>query len=883
MLHIIPKKFIYFIIISGLFLWPFFAVQSSTINSSNTAVSTSNNNLTRGLVGWWTFDGKDVNATTVFDKSGGGKDGTKTAITPIAGKIGQAGKLNGSSSRVSVPDLSTVVSNTGGTVSFWINSNISHYGSLISFSDNKPRIYVHNSGAMYVYWAGSTGMPDSGEYSNGVAWTFPKAWKHIVFTWDASSYRLYVDNVLKDSDSSCSFSAMTSGAEIIGGPTPNFFNGSIDDFRVYNRSISASEVKQLYALGGAKQASSLQNAPTTNNNIKSGLVGWWTFDGKDVNATTVFDKSGQGNNVGRYGGVAMGTGKIGQAEKFDGVNDRNYVLDASTNGSLDGSGTGAKMSWSFWLKEESGGTKYKPIISKYGSSPYPGYSIERNGEGVIYIQLDSGSGKTIFTDMNNYLGKWVHVVLVSDGTQTCGYRNGVAAGTCQSYTSISNNDGIFFIGNDRTGVDWWKGGLDDVRIYNRALSLNEIKQLYALGGAKQATSLQNDPTPNNNIKSGLVGWWTFDGKDVNATKVLDKSGQGNHGTRNGGVTVSSGKIGQAGKFDGNGDFIDAGMSPITGTQAFTMSAWIKSPSAGLNNYQGAFAIGANVAGQAAYIGLVGGTVAAGTGNSIGAGFYSTNYGSGVVSTGWSHVVFSFGGGANGEVKLYVNGIQKVSTVFTPNLSSATNQIGRIGNETPYDFNGLIDDVRLYNRALSLNEIKQLYALGGGKVRVTATPATPVAVGDSYQGGVVAYILAEGDTGYDANTQHGLIAMASDQSVGTAWSNVVDQLAGTSDAIGTGQANTTAIVGQAGHTTSAAKLCDDLISGGYSDWYLPSRNELNKLYLNRVAIGGFSLTSWYWSSSESNAYQSWDRYFDSDLEYADDKGYGGGHVRAVRSF
>ncbi|MDD4476776.1 MAG: DUF1566 domain-containing protein [Patescibacteria group bacterium] len=883
MLHIIPKKFLYFIIISGLFLWPFFTVQSSIINSSNTAVSTSNNNLTRGLVGWWTFDGKDVNATTVFDKSGGGKDGTKTAITPIAGKIGQAGKLNGSSSRVSVPDLSTVVSNTGGTVSFWINSNISHYGSLISFSDNKPRIYVHNSGAMYVYWAGSTGMPDSGEYSNGVAWTFPKAWKHIVFTWDASSYRLYVDNVLKDSDSSCSFSAMTSGAEIIGGPTPNFFNGSLDDFRVYNRSLSVSEVKQLYALGGAKQATSLQNAPTPNNNIKSGLVGWWTFDGKDVNATTVFDKSGQGNNVGRYGGVAMGTGKIGQAGKFDGVNDRNYILDASTNGSLDGSGTGAKMSWSFWLKRESGGTNYQPIMHKMGGSPYPGYQIEIYGAGNLYIALDGGSGKIIFTDMENYRGKWTHIVLVSDGTQTCGYRNGIAAGTCQSYTAISDNSSAFYIGNDALGVDWWKGGLDDVRIYNRALSLNEIKQLYALGGAKQASSLQNAPTTNNNLKSGLVGWWTFDGKDVNATTVFDKSGQGNNGTRNGGVAVSSGKIGQAGKFDGSNDYIDLGTQTTLNQQgSLTLSGWFK-----LNgDYTSSQSIITNSTGVVANYALVFGY------NDYKLGLWNTADSPNIISNRsisdnyWHYFAVTRSGSSGNWVEsIYIDGVLDKTDTITTNPNGGTTDgvaIGRFGGYADsYKFKGNLDDIRIYNRALSLNEIKQLYALGGGKIR--AASATPVAVGDSYQGGVVAYILAEGDTGYDANTQHGLIAMASDQSVGTAWSNVVDQLAGTSDAIGTGQANTTAIVGQAGHTTSAAKLCDDLVSGGYSDWYLPSRNELNKLYLNRVAIGGFSLTSWYWSSSESNAYQSWDRYFDSDLEYADDKGYGGGHVRAVRSF
>ena len=112
-------------------------------------------------------------------------------------------------------------------------------------------------------------------------------------------------------------------------------------------------------------------------------------------------------------------------------------------------------------------------------------------------------------------------------------------------------------------TDPFKGTIDEVRIYNRALSATEVAKLYGSGAVKTNASSANLDN-GSSLERGLVGHWTFDGADV-TTVVADRSGQGNNGYFIGGATLSAkviGKLGQALRFDGADDYLHRHHPPL---------------------------------------------------------------------------------------------------------------------------------------------------------------------------------------------------------------------------------------------------------------------------------------------------------------------------------
>ncbi len=178
-------------------------------------------------------------------------------------------------------------------------------------------------------------------------------------------------------------------------------------------------------------------------------------------------------------------------------------------------------------------------------------------------------------------------------------------------------------------------------------------------------------------------------------------------------------------------------------------------------------------------------------------------------------------------------------------------------------------------------LSALIVFTGCKKKDTTDAGSAFTIGQSYQGGVVAYVLKSGDPGYDQSVAHGLIAATNDVGTSTQWYNGNYVATSTSTALGTGNANTNAIVSTQAAGNYAAKICADYSINGYSDWYLPSKDELNKLYLSKDLIGGFMAMA-YWSSSQSDNNKAWKQFFSNGNQFADSKATTL-YVRCIRSF
>lgn len=683
------------------------------------------------------------------------------------------------------------------TVSFWIKPNSTTQSIIdmdgtknIDISSGTVRANNFTSPTIYIDGTEKTIFPDTN-------------WHYVTVTTDT---------------------AVNASAFYIGKISTNYFNGQIDDVRLYSRALTASEIKRIYKIGGTFTPNSTIN----NDSLRNGLVGYWSFDGSSVSSTKAQDLSGGRNDGMLTNGLKQTIGKIGQALSFDGVNDYlNFTGIASYGDTTNGSSTDNTDGWmlcyragafqgptgstissgswrgaytssatkTVWLGLYSDGAGVPgsqldmistavPMTTTMTTFTITGTGTYQLVNGTVYwicASSDAGAGlKTKVTspassdssaktgtgalpatwtedvnpnfDVSAYFN-YSYSSAPSLTAETVSFWMKAATSTTQKImdlngtASISDSSGtitatnftnptIYVDGNITSNVSdtswhhvvvttgtsitanaikmgaigamYYGGLIDDVRIYNRVLSQNEVRRLYRIGG----TFKINSQISNDSLAKGLVGLWTFDG----GSPGIDKSGNNNNGTLTNGPKTTIGKIGQALNFDGSNDYVISSVTPPPSN--ITVSFWIKTQSK--SNGVMYFANGAldvTVYDRQIYIDSSGRIKARWWNSNLTnnlQGWLTGN--TSITNNLWHHIVI-INNTVNGKT-IYLDGVLdgSDSTVYTGYNGYATPKLHFGVSRNDQDFgsdylNGKLDDVRIYNRALSAQEIQRLYNLG----------------------------------------------------------------------------------------------------------------------------------------------------------------------------
>lgn len=660
------------------------------------------NNL--GLVGYWAFN--DGAGTSATDSSGSGNTGTLTTMDDtdwVAGKRGKALDFDGSSDYVSI--ASDLGASTNISVSFWIKpSSGSQQNGILSSATNltAPRVYIElNTDYTIDFYRGA--------YTTSDVTISSSEWTHVMITNDGSNTNYYINGVY-DKTIAQTVTKDTQSAFYLGRGFAGYFNGQLDDVRIYNRVLSAGEISTLY------KTRSVSKRKTVS---RSGLVGHWKFD--DASGISATDSSGQGNTGTLNGSMTDSdwvNGKRGKALDFDGTND--YVDLGSSKTYISST---APFSTSFWFNAESSPNTYSVILglkTDLTNQLQIGYSSDSNFDfHVIFSGQGAGSG--VFSNLPS-ANEWHHGIITFDGVdyQATGSYKIYIDGVSQSLTSASSSGGATnanAIGWRIGGVstNYFKGKIDDVRIYDRVLSSTEVAALY------NETSAKFQSTQDKVMTDGLVGYWSFNGKTM-FNNVGDSSGQGNNGNKASTLATSTflvpGKIGQAWNFLGTGN--DTNAINISDSSVFdtgselTTSLWYKTS----NKSMSSKAMLVHDFSQYKYIG----------------GYITTNSSSlqsyvrtptGVTNVAWSPGADTLADGSwhnvifvynrydieNSRLRLYFDGaLKQVSTGYDEDIVDGDEGI-TLGRWPGHSFTGFMDEVRIYNRALSATEVLRLYNLG----------------------------------------------------------------------------------------------------------------------------------------------------------------------------
>ena len=413
----------------------------------------------------------------------------------------------------------------------------------------------------------------------------------------------------------------------------------------------------------------------------TGLIGWWPLH--EDSGDKAYDLSGNENHGSLNGGVTQGVaGKGGlTAYSFDGSDD--YV----NHDKSPVSGGQSEITVSLWFRLSQGGSEQYMYESTGGPNDWSYASRLGAGDNLqTFIETDTTySLNTNFTVSED---RWYHLVVKLQSEVLRIYVDGEQIDSLSDITGTLEDTTGFHIGSSRTPDRNWNGSICNVRIYDRALSVEEIQTLYDWGSGDFARPL------NNENSSSAVSRWALDGD------ATDSWGS-NDGTTSGGLSWSNDAIrGQAASFDGSDDEIDVGNS-LGGASEGTVAAWVQS-----HTDTGWKAVwdendGTSANGTRLYL----------TNNNV-FGFQVNGKWAESdvtpVSNSWYFIVGTYDGS---NVKMYINGYQKSATSQSGIIESTSE--GMIGSEYDgdYTWDGKIDEVRIYDKALSREEVFELYRWG----------------------------------------------------------------------------------------------------------------------------------------------------------------------------
>ncbi|NHZ84810.1 MAG: T9SS type A sorting domain-containing protein [Planctomycetia bacterium] len=450
--------------------------------------------LDSGLVALYQFNGNAI------DESGNGNDGTVNGATLTEdrfGNLNSAYSFDGIDDFIDIPDDPALNPNSY-TLVAWFLSDMESEGRILTkesmYQGNQRYSLILNTAPTdnpptenvieLRFDAGNTGFP--GPVYAGTQTPYNHSeWHQVVgiFNDPNDLLSLYVDGLLVDTTVTDYFpqnseNPLTFGRfdEVEG----RYFNGLLDDIRIYNRTLTTTEIDSLYHEGG------------WDTEPENGLVAYYPFNG---NAN---DESGNGNN-GTVNGVTLTEDRFGNANNaydFDGIDDYIQISNSNIFNIQD------EITVSYWVKLETSAPYYYPytIIDKHGSwgSGQRDFDIHFGLNGVasnIYSLWHTGFIPETFYQF----------VITYNGSSAKWYENGIIIDSVIVSDNIPLTTSDIWIGEYSLGGNYYFDGIiDDIRIYNRALSTSEIDSLYHLGGwpIDSAENLIQNP----GFEDGLNDW-----------------------------------------------------------------------------------------------------------------------------------------------------------------------------------------------------------------------------------------------------------------------------------------------------------------------------------------------------------------------------------------